>query len=388
MVSNPKFAKLDGLKAQVRTHLAEYIKGFVKMGEGNFCCINPLHDDKNPSCGIVKGNRELFHCFSCGAVGDIFVAANMLEQKPLKGAGFLAENLFYLAKKFGHEAPNLELTADEQHDLDTYRAYAIASQILVTSTPSDRVAAKLQAYGWNPKKTLRDLGIGSVVLFDSLKADYEAAKGQFGEDSEQAKEARAKLKMSPKFVNSSQEVEGETELKNRIYQKGTRLFGFHIARKNAPPLYIFEGYGDCATAYNAGLHNACAIGSTSFSEEHLNLVLDMGLSHVIFVLDADKAGATGTDRFVELVEKHLGGHVGLKVQIVIMPDGSDDPDAFIRKNGLDAFMALEKVDVFTWKLQQLVKSGHADPDTVIEANIGLIMNEQNHVKRLRMAEAR
>ena len=442
MVSNPKFAKLDGLKAQVRTHLAEYIKGFVKMGEGNFCCINPLHDDKNPSCGIVKGNRELFHCFSCGAVGDIFVAANMLEQKPLKGAGFLAENLFYLAKKFGHEAPNLELTADEQHDLDTYRAYAIASQILVTSTPSDRVAAKLQAYGWNPKKTLRDLGIGSVVsfddftakmtktygfdrqflknvdldnkrifspdnlvftvcdehgqpvgfaarnlLFDSLKADYEAAKGQFGEDSEQAKEARTKLKMSPKFVNSSQEVEGETELKNRIYQKGTRLFGFHIARKNAPPLYIFEGYGDCATAYNAGLHNACAIGSTSFSEEHLNLVLDMGLSHVIFVLDADKAGATGTDRFVELVEKHLGGHVGLKVQIVIMPDGSDDPDAFIRKNGLDAFMALEKVDVFTWKLQQLVKSGHAEPDTVIEANIGLIMNEQNHVKRLRMAEA-
>ena len=141
MVLNPKFAKLDGLKAQVRTHLAEYIKGFVKMGEGNFCCINPLHDDKNPSCGIVKGNRELFHCFSCGAVGDIFVAANMLEQKPLKGAGFLAENLFYLAKKFGHEAPNLELTADEQHDLDTYRAYAIASQILVTSTPSDRVAA-------------------------------------------------------------------------------------------------------------------------------------------------------------------------------------------------------------------------------------------------------
>src|ERR1035437_1296433 len=101
MVSNPKFAKLDGLKAQVRTHLAEYIKGFVKMGEGNFCCINPLHDDKNPSCGIVKGNRELFHCFSCGAVGDIFVAANMLEQKPLKGAGFLAENLFYLVKTVG-----------------------------------------------------------------------------------------------------------------------------------------------------------------------------------------------------------------------------------------------------------------------------------------------
>ena len=176
---------------------------------------------------------------------------------------------------------------------------------------SDMVSVKLLNYGWS-ETTRRNLGIGSVssyedflqkmtkvygfdrqflknvdldnkrifaptnliftvcdengqpvgfaarnLTFDSLKEDWKAACAEFGEDSVQAKEAWGK--MPSKFINSSQQAQqqvGETELKNRIYQKGTRLFGFHIARKNAPPLYIFEGYGDCATAYNAGLHRS------------------------------------------------------------------------------------------------------------------------------------
>ena len=150
MKSNVKLAKLDTLKAQVRTHLADYIKKFREVKPGkNFSCLNPAHPDKNPSCGVVPGNPELFHCFSgsCQTVGDIFVAANMLEGRALKGTAFLVDNLFYLAKLFGYEIPNLELTADEQHDLDTYRAYAIASQLLVTSTMSDMVSVKLLNYG-------------------------------------------------------------------------------------------------------------------------------------------------------------------------------------------------------------------------------------------------
>ena len=195
----------------------------------------------------------------------------------------------------------------------------------------------------------------------------------------------AKTKLGTKFVNSSQQ-NGETRLKNRIYQKGSRLFGFHLAKKaKQDGLYIFEGYADCATAQNAGLLNCCAIGAAAFTGEHLNVILEMGLAHVIFVLDGDAAGAAGTERFVELVETQLGGHIGLRVEIVVMPEEFDDPDAMIRKHGLDAFLNLEKVDVFTWKLQQLVVAG-GDPDQIVERHLPLIMNEVNGLKRSRQAE--
>ena len=435
MRNMPKLAQLDAIKAQVGSRLADYLSQFRELKSGqNVSCINPNHPDRDPSCGIIRGNPELFHCFGCNLVGDIFVAANMLEGKPLRGPGFLADNLFYLAKRYGMEVPDLELTEDEQHDMDTYRAYAMASQILIASPKSDLVQAKLLDYGWS-ERTLRDLCIGSVtsfeqyleqmtktfgfnrqflrnvdldnkrifspdcliftvcdehgqavgfaarnLLFDSLKKEWERAVAEYGEDSLEAKEAKAKL--PAKFVNSSQAV--ETELKNRIYQKGKRLFGFHLARQNTPPLYIFEGYADCATAYNAGLHNCCAIGATAFTADHFDMILDFGIDHVVCNLDADEAGEKGVDRFVKVVKERA--QVGLKVQILELPAGADDPDRFIRQHGLAAFLDVQPSDVFAWELKRSIAAGE-DPDKAFDRIVPLITSESHSLKRQRMAES-
>jgi DNA primase len=118
----------------------------------------------------------------------------------------------------------------------------------------------------------------------------------------------------------------------------------------------------------------------------LELLLELGISHIIFVLDADNAGDKATERFVKLVEEHLGGHVGLKIEIVILPEGSDDPDKFIRNHGLQPFLELERLDVFSWRLRQAIRNGE-NPDSVIESTVALILNEPHEVKRYRMAEA-
>jgi DNA primase len=347
--------------------------------------------------------------------------------------------MFYLAKMYGMEVPDLELTPDEQHDQDTYRAYAIASNLIVKSPRSALVSAKINEYGWT-KKTLEDLGIGGVsgydwfltqmtktygfdrqflrnvdldnklmfnsecliftvcdehgspvgfaarsLLYDSLKKDVDRAIEEYGADSEQAKEAKAKV--PKKFINSSaagKDQSVETELKNRIYRKGTRLFGFHQAKKNAPPLYIFEGYADCATAYNVGLCNCCAIGATSFTEEHYNMILDVGINHVICNLDADEAGEKGVDKFVKIVKDDP--QVGLKIEILELPKGMDDPDNFIRQRGLAAFMDVKPVDIFGWELKRSIAAGE-NPDLAFERIMPTIVAEKNNLLRLRMAEA-
>lgn len=436
----------DTIKEQLRDKLTYYLQSQgIHITEGKpFSCINPEHDDSSPSCGIVpESHGHIFHCFGCGATGDIFTATSFLEGKPLTGISFIHDNLKYLADIYGIELPIEEPNPEEQYEMDTYRAYRDAAQIIIgpkNNTYSPIVEAALKKYGW--EKNIRiSLGVGSVtshedfmnrmkkqhgwsesfltqvdlhrksmfsennliftvkdengnpvgfacrnLLFEQQTKDYTDSKAKilekYAEDNPKRKEALDKLKKPTKYINSMEHSSGETSLRNHIYQKSKRLFGLHRAKKFATSLYVFEGYSDCVTAVNAGLQNSCAIGSTSFTKDHLELILGLGIKHIIFVLDADDAGEAGTDRFVKLLGESLGGRPGLRVEIVAMPDGTDDPDAYIRTmGGLKAFQALPKTDIFGWSLHKAMAAGQ-DPILLANDMVGYIVNETNNFIRL------
>ena len=330
---------------------------------------------------------------ACGASGSIFEAAHFIEGKPLSGHGFLMDTVPYLAQMFNVPIPRLDLNPEDLYEMETYQAYQHAAYIIRNSTPSELVQAKLAELSW-PKEVLGAVGIGSVSSYEDyihrMTASYghkreflkdvdldrkslfnennliytvkdehgspvgfaardlryeekeeayqkklEVLKTKFGADEKAFKAEKDKLFKPRKYNNSAESgvVEGtnETRPKNTIFKKGSRLFNFDLAKKATPPLEVFEGQPDCVTAFAYGMKNSTAIGSTHFTEEHLDLILsaDPPIKHLVFTLDADEAGRKGTDSFVNLVEEKLGGHPGLKVEIRVMPDGSDDPDRFI-----------------------------------------------------------
>jgi DNA primase len=41
-----------------------------KSGSSGYMARCPFHDDKNPSMGVTD-SKGLYHCFSCGASGDV-----------------------------------------------------------------------------------------------------------------------------------------------------------------------------------------------------------------------------------------------------------------------------------------------------------------------------
>jgi DNA primase len=147
----------------------------------------------------------------------------------------------------------------------------------------------------------------------------------------------------------------------------------HYVFSAPPPLYVFEGYGDAATAYDKGLHGCCAIGSTAFTEEHLDLILDAGISHVICNLDADDAGHQGMEKFVKIVETRAP--LGFKAELLELPKGSDDPDAYLRSGKtLDDFLNEPRTDIFTWQLKACIAAG-VHKDKVFDDTVGLIAKE-------------
>ena len=64
----------------VKEKLEEYLENFGIDTNQNFTCINPLHDDKNPSMSLNKNSTfPHCHCFSCGANYDTFDVIKIFE---------------------------------------------------------------------------------------------------------------------------------------------------------------------------------------------------------------------------------------------------------------------------------------------------------------------
>ncbi len=428
-------SQFELLKEQVKGFLKSYLQGFGPVTEaGYFRCIHPGHDDKHPSASIdPKSNWTRWRCWSCGASGDIYTAAYFLEGRPASGPMWFKETFLYLCDRFGLSVEGLpEASESQKLEMATARAYYDAYRILIEDLKSDdylpsAAKEKLKSYGWSDD-TRRSLGIGATdyktflqkmeayghsleflksidldnwrifgdhtlvytikdeagnpIAFaardlklaertEKWKARYDEAVSKHGEGSAEADKVWGQK--PTKFVNNS--------ASNTIYQKNRRLFGFHVAKQfKHLPLYVFEGYSDVATAHNAGLKNAVALGSTGWTDHHFDLVLGTGFDHIIFVLDADEAGDKGTAQFIQKIEARMTDHALLRVELMRMPDGSDDPDAMIRKQGLKLFTSLPRTDIFSWKIRQSLDAG-ADPIVLAEKTAHQIAEEHNSLRR-------
>lgn len=142
--------------------------------------------------------------------------------------------------------------------------------------------------------------------------------------------------------------------------------------------------------YAGGVRTATALCGTAFTEQHLELILSAGMNKILLVMDPDDAGEKATNRFVETLEQ-FGGRPGLAVEIIVMPKGTGDPDAYVRafgpnlKVGVAEFRKLPRTDLFTWGMKKQIEQG-ADPLDIAKSTMGLIVNLPNNLDRLKQVE--
>jgi DNA primase len=387
-------------------HLEEYLQSFGINTSHNFKCLNPKHEDSSPSMGLAP-SKKVVHCFGCGISGGIFNVAHWLENKPIASEGFVQENLLYLAKKFNVEVETEPLTEEKAYELDTYRAYRVASELIRNGKKNNKLFDDaIKERGWSPE-ICYDYGVGCISTHKEFKESLKAAgftasflgdidldrKDIFGEDrliftitddhGRPVGFASRNLSFTEDKENGSKYVNQRgTGIKVNIYRKSERLFGLDKFLKERADkdteLYIFEGYSDVVTAAYNGIRNVCAIGGTSLSIEHVNLLKRRGCYNIILCLDGDTAGQ---DRTAELLDTILGSHKDLKISVMTIPDDMD-PDDFIRAKGKEAFLKLKKWTAFEWRLNRF--GDDIEPETICKAMIPLIVNEPSYVAQEKM----
>jgi DNA primase len=335
------------------------------------CC--PFHQEKSPSF-MVQPEKQMFHCFGCGAGGDVFSFLmrheNMTFPEALKS---LAERAHItLPERSAHREDGgqkeklyeaCQAAADIYHELLLADAGAPARAYLAQRKISTEIIREFKL-GWAPMewRTLFDRMIlrkypeallkQAALIQQSPKGNYYdtfrgrlmfpilnlqnkviAFGGRLIADQE-----------GPKYLNSPE---------TPIFFKRRELFGLNLAKKHIdrewPNLILVEGYMDFLALYQHGFKNAVATLGTALGEDHVRLMRRF-VEEVIVVYDGDKAGEAASLRGLEVL---LEG--GMQVKLVSLPKG-EDPDDFLNKRGNDAFAALLKnaKDFFDYKLQALL----------------------------------
>ena len=390
--------ELERVAEQVRKQLIPYLEehGIDPQGRGKFFpCISKYHDDHDPSMHVIpdSGNAEL-KCFGCGEHIDIFSAAFHLEGKPLEDAEFIHENLFYLADKYGIPHEEIQFTAEEVEVFKARRFMRDVAAIFNEFLQEDDAHPHAAKRGWSPE-FCRDMEIGTIIdanhFYDSvkkagmwtdkdlveqgLKADREKrvprlfgpsmlsflVRDHTGQPSGFA--SRNYGKHGPKYCNTSAWSD-KYKAGCRIYNKSEILYGLHLSKHlTHQRLDIFEGYSDNTSARKVGLECVCAMGSTAFTTEHLDIVKRLGFTHINFVMDDDETGRKKMTGDITRDDDHgyLGiasGHEGIKVTVSMLPFGDEvpkdmrDPDAYFRDHGVEDYLRdMIIYDAFDWELE-------------------------------------
>jgi len=138
-----KIKNVGDVIEQLKPLLEKYLKDSnIKFRDPLFQCPNYKehnNEDSTPSCGFLpETNKEKFHCFTCGCVGDIFQAVALIEGKNIQGLGFY-KTVQYLADKYGIKY-EFEEPTEEEKQFDLVQTFLTkitesAHKYLVTEKP-------------------------------------------------------------------------------------------------------------------------------------------------------------------------------------------------------------------------------------------------------------
>jgi DNA primase len=344
----------------------------LKRAGRSFKGLCPFHTERTPSFHVTPG-ENFFHCFGCGASGDLYDFLQRIE-----GLDF-PEAVEALARRVGFTLRYEELTAKDRRALgqrtklvdvtkaalEFFRARLYSDEGQVARDylkergfgreDADRFDLGYAPNAWDALSlTLRDEGVRQEDLIEtglSVRNDRGGLRDRFrgrlifpihdpgGDVIGFGGRVLPGLDYGdfdpPKYLNSA-----ETPL----YKKNRVLYGVPQARADivrAETVLVCEGYTDVMALHQAGFGNAVATCGTAVGVEHLRAVARYA-ERVVFAFDGDAAGVKAAERAWEAaVELASGSGAGapLELRVLALPDGQDPADA-VRAVGADGMREL------------------------------------------------
>ena len=359
---------IDELK--LRNRIEDVVSTYVtlKRSGSNLSGLCPFHSEKTPSF-FVSPARSTFHCFGCGAGGDVITFVMRAENLDYLSA------LEFLCRRVGMEMPeDSERSSELLHRSRIYEMNREAARYFNACLNSPDAAAahaylekrgltsaavKRFGLGYSPnsfdalRKYMTKLGYKDAELKEAFLSGKSAKTGGYFDyfrgrlmfpiidnfGNVIAFGGRALDDSTPKYLNTSD---------TPAFKKSKNLFALNFARNSDYDYMILcEGYMDVIAMHMAGFTNAVATLGTALTPEQAR-VLAKYTKKIVLSYDSDEAGVNATRRAIPILAE-----AGLETKVLEM-SGAKDPDEYIKKFGKEKFRAL--VEGSKSKLEFLIDS--------------------------------
>ena len=315
----------------------------------------PFHNEKSPSF-TVNDDKEFFHCFGCGAHGDVVEFIMRSERMPFIDA------VRKLAQEAGLEMPaaDPESQEREKHSASLFdvvesacawfqqqlsapagtaaREYLLGRAVSVDSVDRFRI-------GYAPKgpvNLVKEIGVSAELLIEAglLRRREDGSLREMFRDRvifpitdrrgrPVAFGGRSLGDDKPKYLNSPSSA---------IFDKGSTLYGLAQSRAAAAQggrLVVVEGYLDVIACHQAGFPYAVAPLGTAMTVNHLEELWRMVPAPIV-CLDADEAGRRAART---VAERALGLLKKDRFLWFAVLDEAKDPDELLRDGKHDVLAA-------------------------------------------------
>jgi DNA primase len=332
----------------------------LKRAGANFRALCPFHKEKTPSFN-VNPQKQIWHCFGCGAGGNVFSFVMKYENLEFVAAvRRLAERAgIKLEYEEKSDAPERDLKEQllQLHELAANFFHrnllkegnaSVAREYLTKRKITSDIAKKWRL-GYSPdawdgllqhaasKKFTPELLETAGLALRRERGDgfYDRFRGRlmFPICDEQGRTVGfsgrilTEAKDQPKYVNSPE---------TPIFQKGRILFALDKAKRailDEKVAIVCEGQVDTISCHEAGLENVVAPQGTALTEQHAR-ILKRYAEEVVMMFDADDAGQNAIVRSAEPL-----WDAGVIIRVAVLPEGHD-PDSFVKKFGVEKLKQL------------------------------------------------
>jgi len=360
--------------ARIEEVVGQYVQ-LTQKGK-NLLGLRPFHADTSPSFTVAP-EKGIFHCFGCGAGGNVF--SFLMQHQRLS----FPEAVQELARRYGIPLTFKELGPEgSQQTRKRTLAYEINQVAAGFYEATLKSAAGQPGRDYLAKRGLTPEVIQAFHLgyapdeWDSLRRHLQSR----GLSLEVAQEAGLLAPRSgggfydrfrnriifPIFDRQSRVLAfggrvigtGEPKYLNspesQLYHKGRTLYGLPQAAealRQTSVALVVEGYLDLIALQAHGIANVLATLGTALTREQVRLLKNLA-PRVVLVYDGDAAGIKAMQRAFPLFAQE-----SLPVRALALPPGQD-PDDYARSRGVEIFKtAWEKAQPwFTFLLEGLIGS--------------------------------
>ena len=368
--------------------IAEVVQDFISLKRrgANYMGVCPFHHEKTPSF-TVSPAKGIYKCFGCGKGGN---SVNfIMEHENLS----YVEALRYLAKKYGIEIKEKELSTEERDQQNERESMLLinewACKFFEDKLKNDREG---QAIGMTyfRERGFRDdiiarfqLGFSpqsrNALTTEAIKAGFKIENLVKTGLSIQREDGNAFDRFAGRVIFPIHGLSGKVvgfggrilktdkntakylnSPESEIYHKSKVLYGLFQARKaivQADKCYLVEGYTDVTSMHQAGIENVAASSGTSLTTEQIRLIKRF-TQNITILYDGDSAGIKASLRGIDMVLEE-----GLNVKVMLLPDG-EDPDSFARSHSATEFVeyiAAHETDFVLFKTRLLIDDVQNDP---------------------------